>query len=100
MGYILMWGSLWMAFPSVSAPLFVPVFLFNMNNSGSKFLKMVMDPSLNQTQFLTSGYGFYRFSLPFVGISPNVNPVGSCDPLVSWNLELSVGFPQFPIPSF
>ena len=56
-----------MAFPSDYALVFVPVFPFNMNNSGSKFLKMVGDPSFNQTQFLTSGYGFYRYSLPLVG---------------------------------
>ena len=55
-----------MAFPSDYALVFVPVFPFNMNNSGSKFLKMVGDPSFNQTQFLTSGYGFYRYSLPLV----------------------------------
>ena len=67
MGYIPMWGSLWMAFPSDYALLFVPVFPFNMNNTGSKVLKMARDPSFNQTQFLTSGYGFYTYSLPLVG---------------------------------
>jgi hypothetical protein len=31
------WGSLWMAFPSVFAPLFVPVFPLDRSNSGIKF---------------------------------------------------------------
>jgi hypothetical protein len=39
MGWIPRWGSLWMAFPSVSAWLFVPV--FPLDNSGLKFLRMV-----------------------------------------------------------
>jgi hypothetical protein len=33
-GWIPRWGSLWKAFPSVSVPLFVPVFTLDRSNSG------------------------------------------------------------------
>jgi hypothetical protein len=46
-GWILRWGSLSMAFPSVSAPLFVPVFPLNRRNSGVKFWRWV-DGSIPQ----------------------------------------------------
>jgi len=36
-----MWGSFWMAFPLVSAPLFVPAFPLDKNNSGLIFLRWV-----------------------------------------------------------
>ena len=38
-------GSFWMAFSSVSAPLFVPVFLLDRSNCGLKFLRRVGGPS-------------------------------------------------------
>ena len=41
MGWIPRWGSLWMAFPSVSAPLFVPPFPFDRINSGLTFSRWV-----------------------------------------------------------
>jgi hypothetical protein len=34
MGWIPRWGSLWMAFPSVSAPQFVSIFCLDKSNSG------------------------------------------------------------------
>ena len=37
MGWIPRWGSFWMAFPSVSAPQFVPAFPLDRTNSGLKF---------------------------------------------------------------
>jgi hypothetical protein len=43
-GYIPRWGSLWMAVPSVSAPLFVLVFPLDRRNSGLIFLRWVGDP--------------------------------------------------------
>jgi hypothetical protein len=55
-----------MAFPSVSAPLFVPVLLFDKRKSGLIFLRWVA-PSLNQRASLSTGYGLYRFYLLFVG---------------------------------
>jgi hypothetical protein len=44
MGWIPRWGSLWVAFPSISAPLFVPVFPLDRRNSGLKFFRCVGDP--------------------------------------------------------
>jgi hypothetical protein len=41
MGWIPRLGSLWMAFPSVSAPLFVPAVPFDRRNSGFIFLSWV-----------------------------------------------------------
>jgi hypothetical protein len=69
MRWIPRWGSLWMAFPSVSALLFVPVFPFDRSNSGLIFffLDGWVATSLNRQPCLTSGYDLYRFSLPFVG---------------------------------
>jgi hypothetical protein len=40
-GWIPRWGSLWMAFPSVSVPLFVPVFPLDWSNSELKFWRWV-----------------------------------------------------------
>ena len=40
MGWIPRWGSLWIAFSSVSVPHFVPVFSLDRSNSGLKFLAM------------------------------------------------------------
>jgi hypothetical protein len=44
LGWIPSWSSLWMAFPSVSAPLFVPVFSLERINSGLKIWRWVGDP--------------------------------------------------------
>ena len=41
MGWIPRWGSLWVAFRSVSTPLFVPVFTLYRSNSGLKILRWV-----------------------------------------------------------
>jgi hypothetical protein len=49
-------------FPSISA-LHFPLYR---NNSGLKFLRWVVAPSLNQGPCLTSGYSLYRFFLPCV----------------------------------
>jgi hypothetical protein len=43
-GSILMWGGLWMAFPSVSVPFFVSAFPLDRNDSGLKFLRWVGSP--------------------------------------------------------
>jgi hypothetical protein len=40
-GWIPRWGSLWMAFPSVSAPFSVPAFPLDRNNSVLIFLSWV-----------------------------------------------------------
>ena len=54
------------AFPSVSAPLFVPVYPLDRSNSELKFGDGWVVPFLNQGPCLTSGYGLYRFSFLFV----------------------------------
>jgi hypothetical protein len=41
MGWILRRGSLWMAFPSVSVPFFVPIPFLDRNISGIKILRWV-----------------------------------------------------------
>jgi hypothetical protein len=43
-GWILRWGSLWTAFPSVSVPLFVPVFPLDRSNSELKIWRCVGGP--------------------------------------------------------
>jgi hypothetical protein len=55
-----------MAFPSVYAPLFVPVFLLERSNYENIGNELVASP-LNLGPCLTSGYVLYRFSIPFVG---------------------------------
>jgi hypothetical protein len=88
-----------MAFPSVSTPLFVPVFPLDRSNFGLKFWEGWEDPSLNQRPCITSWYGLYRFSLsPLLGISANAIPLGPVSLLLSWHLGISGGYPQFPIP--
>ena len=44
-GWIARWGRLWLAFPSVSAQLFVPAFPLDWKNSGLILLRWVGDPS-------------------------------------------------------
>jgi hypothetical protein len=44
MGWIPKWGSLWMAFPSVFAPNFVPVFPIDRSHSGLKIWRWVDGP--------------------------------------------------------
>jgi hypothetical protein len=58
------WDCPWMACPSVSVPLLVPVFPLDRSNSGLKFCERWVAPALNMRLFLTSGYGLYRFSPP------------------------------------
>ena len=67
MRWISRWGSLCMAFPSVSASHFVPIFPLDRRNSRLKFWRLVGGPIPQPGDgCLTSGYGLYRFSLPFV----------------------------------
>jgi hypothetical protein len=59
-----------MAFPSASAPLFVPVFPLDRRNSGLMCLRWLGGaiPQLGAVpNCLTSGYDLYGFFLPFVG---------------------------------
>lgn len=43
-GWTPSWGNLWMSFPSVSAPFFVPALPWDRNNSGSKNFRWVGGP--------------------------------------------------------
>jgi hypothetical protein len=56
-----------MAFSSVSVPLFVCAFLFARSNPELIFRDEWLAPFLNQGPCISTGYGLYRFSLPFVG---------------------------------
>jgi len=67
MGWIPRWGSVWMAVFIVSAPHIVSVFPLDRCNSVLKIWRWVGGLSLNWGPFLTSGYGLYRLSFPFVG---------------------------------
>jgi hypothetical protein len=55
-------GSLWMMFPSISCPLFVPAFPFDRGNSVLIFLKCVSweAPPLKWEICLSTGYVLYR----------------------------------------
>ena len=52
-------------------------------------------PSLNQGLCLTSAYALHKFSIPIVGISANVIPVGSQEPLsfLDFVLDTPVFYP-------
>jgi hypothetical protein len=63
-----------MAFPSVSAPLFVPAFPLDRNNSGLIFLRWVGGPIPQPWAMPVSEYGIYRFSFPFVGYCSLCHP--------------------------
>ena len=67
MEWIPRWDSLWMAFPSVSAPHFAPVFPLDKSHCGLKIWRCLGSHIPNQGFCLTSGYGLFRFSLLFVG---------------------------------
>jgi hypothetical protein len=47
------WDSLWRAFPSVSSPLFVPVFPLSSSNSGLTYLRWVGGPVPQPDMFST-----------------------------------------------
>ncbi|EDL41692.1 mCG148474 [Mus musculus] len=81
-GWIPRWGSLWMAFPSVSALFFVPAFPLDRYNSGLKFLRWVGGP-------IPTGGCAYPLDMvstgtisPLLGVLANVIPIESWEPLV------------------
>jgi hypothetical protein len=88
-----------MAFPSVSAPLFVPVFPLDGSNSGLKFWRWVGGP--------ISQPGGHAYPLdmvstgspsPLWGISANVIPMRFWEALASLASETFWLLPQFPTP--
>jgi hypothetical protein len=62
-----------MAFPLVSVLVFIPIFPLDGSNSGLKFCEGWVAPSLYLGLCLTSRFGLYRFSLPFVGYLSSVH---------------------------
>ena len=93
-GWIPRCGSLWMAFPSVSALLFVPSFPLDRNNFGLIFLRWMNGPILQleavpnlciQSLQVLSPFGWI-FQLMSSLLCP-----GSL--LLSWHLGLSSGYP-------
>ena len=88
-----------MAFPSVSAPLFVPAFSLDRSNSGLIFLRWVGGPipggcASGHVPLDMVSTGFIS---PFLGISAIVIPLGPGSLLLSWHLECSSGYLQFNI---
>jgi hypothetical protein len=99
MGWIPKWGNLWMIFPSVSAPFFVPAFPLDRNNSGLKILRRVGGsiPQLGAVPI------YWTRSLQ--ALSPlccvswlRSNLLALRSLLLPWNLGLFSGYPHSNIP--
>ena len=90
MGRVPEWDSLWMAFLSISAPLFLPVFPLDRNNSGLKILRWVGSHAyLLEGSFQVLSPYCWAFQLRSSSFGPEIlsNP---------WHLELSSG--SFTLP--
>ena len=87
-----------MAFPSVSAPYFVPIFPLDKSNFGLKILRRVGGPILQLGTLPNLWIWFLQvfppFCLAFQLISSALNP-GTL--LFSWILGLSGGYTQFSL---
>jgi len=96
MGWISRWGSLWMAFPADSAPLFVPEFPFDRRNSGLIFLRWVGGPipqlSAVPNHWIRSPQVLSSLRWVFWLKSSLLSPGNFLGP---WHLGLSSGYPQF-----
>jgi hypothetical protein len=79
MEWIPRWGSLCMAFPTVSAPVFIPVFPVDRNIFGITFWVGWVAPSLTWGPCLTSGLGSTDSISPLVHILPKIIPFGSLE---------------------
>ena len=95
-GWIPMWSSVWMAFHSVHAQFFVHAFPFDRRLSGLIFFRWVGGTTPHRGTCLSTGYGLYRFSFPFVVYFGSCHPVDPGFHLGPWNVWLSSGYPHFP----
>ena len=98
MGWIPRWGSLRMAFPSVSVPLFVPEFPLDRSNSGLKFWRWVWGP-INQGAMPNLRIWSPQ-SLPSLCrlFQVMISLWGPARLLLSWHLGLFVCYPNSPSP--
>jgi hypothetical protein len=85
-----------MAFPSVRAQFFVHAFPFDRRLSGLIFFRLGMALSLSHGACLSTGYGLYRFSFPFVVYFGSCHPVEHGILLGPWPVRLSSSYPHFP----
>ena len=76
---ILKWGSLWIAFPSVSALLLVSVSPLDMNNSGLKILKMSRWPPAS-----TEGHVYLLKVVSFSSTSQLLGILAKVIPIEFW----------------
>ena len=97
-GWAPRWGSLWIAFPSDSTPLFVHVFPFDRRNSELLFLRWVGSlipyPGAVPIHWIWSIHVLYRLCWEFWLMS---SLVGLRNLLGPWHLGLSSVYPQFPL---
>ena len=88
-----------MAFPSVSAPLFVPIFPLDRSNSGLKFLRRVGDPipqpGARPNLWIWSLQVLSPLCWVFQLMSSLLGPGNLLGP---WHLGLSSDCPQFHLP--
>jgi hypothetical protein len=80
-GWIPRWGSLWMAFPSVSALLFVPEFSLDKSNSELKLWRSMGDPIPQPGAMIHFWIWSLQVLSPLLGTSANIIPIGSWEPL-------------------
>jgi hypothetical protein len=89
-------SSHWMAFPLVSAPLFVPALPFDRRNSELIVLRWVCGPIPQPGAMPIIGSGLYRLSLPHWVFWLISSLLGPGNHLGSWHLGHSSSYPQFP----
>ena len=93
MGWIPRWGSLLVAFPSISAPLFVPVFPLDKGNSGLKFLRRVGGPICQPGAIPHLLIWSLQVLSPLCWVFQLISSLsGPGSLLLSWCLGLSVGY--------
>jgi hypothetical protein len=101
MGCIPRWDSLWMAFPLVCAPLFIPAFPLERSNSGLICLRLVHDPIVQPGTVPNLWVWFLQVLFPLCwAFQLMLSQLGTGSLLLYWNLGLSSGYPQFPIPHY